>query len=240
MSCSVVEPGKRGIKVTLGEVAPQIYPEGVVWHTPMIGRVISVDIRQQAGVIDAECYSSDLQQVNIKVKILYKIPEQSVLPIYKEYTGNPFDNLVASRIFESLKEVTATETAEGIVKKRESIKQRALEQARNKVGALIIIDDIVLENITLTDQLENAIEQKMVQEQEAAKAKFVKLQAEVEAETAIIKAKGEAEAIRVRGDAIRNNPFIVELKIIEKWDGKSPLVVGGGKSANILLPIKEQ
>ena len=69
MSCSVVEPGKRGIKVTLGEVAPQIYPEGVVWHTPMIGRVISVDIRQQAGVIDAECYSSDLQQVNIKVKM---------------------------------------------------------------------------------------------------------------------------------------------------------------------------
>ena len=61
--------------------------------------------------------------------------------------------------------------------------------------------------------------------------------AEIEAQTAIIRAKGEAEAIRVRGRAVQANPGLVQLQIVEKWNGISPLVVGGGSGANILLPI---
>ena len=80
----------------------------------------------------------------------------------------------------------------------------------------------------------------MVQEQEAAKAKFTQAKAEIEAQTAVIRAKGEAEAIRVRGRAVQDNPGLVQLQIVEKWNGVSPLVIGGGGgggSANILLPI---
>jgi prohibitin 2 len=104
------------------------------------------------------------------------------------------------------------------------------------------VEDIVLENITLSDELEAAIESKMVQEQEAAKARFTQQKAQIEADTAIIKAKGEAEAIRVRAEAIRDNPGLIQLQIVEKWDGRSPLVIGGGSEAggngaNILLPI---
>jgi prohibitin 2 len=85
----------------------------------------------------------------------------------------------------------------------------------------------------------------MVQEQEAAKARFTQQKAQIEADTAIIKAKGEAEAIRVRAEAIRDNPGLIQLQIVEKWDGKAPLVIGGGAGgegganggANILLPL---
>jgi prohibitin 2 len=98
----------------------------------------------------------------------------------------------------------------------------------------------VIQDVSLSKELESAIEAKMVQEQEAAKAKFIQQKAEIEANTAIIKAKGEAEAIRVRGRALQESPGLVQLQIVEKWNGISPLVVGGGQGsqgANILLPI---
>jgi prohibitin 2 len=97
-----------------------------------------------------------------------------------------------------------------------------------------------LENITLSKELENAIESKMVQEQEAAKSRFTQQKAQVEAETSIIKAKGEAEAIRIRGEALRDTPGLIQLQIVEKWDGKAPLVIGGGgenSGTNFILPL---
>ncbi|HTR41406.1 MAG TPA: hypothetical protein VMH87_07290, partial [Pseudomonadales bacterium] len=85
---------------------------------------------------------------------------------------------------------------------------------------------------------EDAIEAKMVQEQEADKAKFTQQKAQIDADTTVITAKGEAEAMKVRGEALKENPNYIQLQIVEKWDGKSPLVVGNGASgANILLPL---
>jgi prohibitin 2 len=107
-----------------------------------------------------------------------------------------------------------------------------------KIGDILVIEDLVIQNINLSKELEAAIEAKMVQEQEAAKAKFIQQKAEIEANTAVIRAKGEAQAIQVRGQALRNNPALIQLQIVEKWDGKAPLVVGGGGSgSNIILPL---
>ena len=237
----VVEPGFRGVEVTLGRVSDQFKPEGFGTKVPFVSRIISVPVRQLTSELPAECYSSDLQQVNVTLRVLYRIPEASVVRIYKEYAGDPFDTLIAPRVQEALKEVTALQSAEQIVKKREDIKAKALIASREKVGGILIVEDLVLENITLSKELEAAIESKMVQEQEAAKARFTQQKTQIEADTAIIRAKGEAEAIRVRAEAIRDNPGLIQLQIVEKWDGKAPLVIGGnsdsGNGANILLPL---
>jgi prohibitin 2 len=237
----VVEPGYRGVQITLGKVSEQFRPEGFGTKQPFISSIVSIPVRQQTRELPAECYSADLQQVNVNLRVLYRIPESSVVKIYQEYSGDPFDSLIAPRVQEALKEVTALQSAEQIVKQREGIKTRALTATREKVGkTLLVIEDLVIENITLSRELEAAIESKMVQEQEASKARFTQQKAQIEADTAIIRAKGEAEAIRLRGEAVRDNPGLVQLQIVEKWDGKAPLVVGGGNSnggANILLPV---
>lgn len=237
----VVEPGFRGVEVTLGKVSDRFKPEGFGTKSPFITHIVNIPVRQLTRPLSAECYSSDLQQVNIALRVLYRIPEASVVRIYKEFAGDPFENLIAPRVQEAVKEVTALQSAEQIVKRREDIKAKSLLAAREKVGGILIVEDIVLENITLSKELEAAIESKMVQEQEAAKARFTQQKAQIEADTAIIKAKGEAEAIRVRAEAIRDNPGLIQLQIVEKWDGKAPLVIGGsaegGNSANILLPL---
>jgi prohibitin 2 len=122
------------------------------------------------------------------------------------------------------------------VKNREQVKLAALELARKKIGANFLeLADVVLYNLSLSPELEQAIELKMVQEQEAAKAKFTQLKAQIEADTAIIRAKGEAEAIAVRGEALRANPAFIKLEMVQNWNGRSPLVVGSEGGGNMLL-----
>ena len=55
-----------------------------------------------------------------------------------------------------------------------------------------------------------------------ADAEKVKAAAEGEKQAAILKAQGESEALRILGDALRQNPNVAELRAIEKWDGKLP------------------
>jgi prohibitin 2 len=234
----VVEPGHRGVEVTLGRVSPGFKPEGFGFKLPFITVVSPLVIRQQTDKMVADCYSSDLQQVKIDVRVLYRVPESSVVSIYRDYAGYPFDSLVKPRVAEALNEITAGRSAELIVQKREEVKSKALESARRKIGDILVIEDIVLEDISLTRALENAIEAKMVQEQEAARARFAQQQAQTEASTVVIKATGEAESIVLRGKALRENPSVLELQIIEHWDGVTPLVVGpGATGANMMLPL---
>ena len=239
-STFVIPPGHRGVLVTLGKVSPVFAPEGLGFKLPLVTTVVPVSVRQQTTLTKTACYSSDLQQIDVELRVLYRIPENMIVKMFRDYSGDPFESLISPRVSEALKEVTALQSAEQIVKKREEVKSKTLDAARAKVGDLLVIEDVVIQNVALSTELETAIEAKMVQEQEAAKAKFTQAKAEIEAQTAIIRAKGEAEAIRVRGRAVQDNPGLVQLQIVEKWNGVSPLVIGGGASggsANILLPI---
>jgi prohibitin 2 len=239
-SAYVVEPGTRGIKVTLGKAEPGFLPEGVGFKAPFITSIVDVNVRQQTQSVNAECFSSDLQQVVLDLRVLYRVPDKSVVEIYKQYSGDPFDSLIAPRVQETLKELTAMQTAEQIVKGREGIKQRALVAARHKIGDILWVEDIVVRDIHLSAELERAIEAKMVAEQQAAQARFTQVQTQVEAETAVISARGEADAIKVRGEALRASPVFLRLKLVERWNGKSPLVVPNDKNgtgAGILLPL---
>jgi regulator of protease activity HflC (stomatin/prohibitin superfamily) len=48
-----------------------------------------------------------------------------------------------------------------------------------------------------------------------------------EAESRLINAKSEAESIRIKGTALAENPKLVELSAIEKWNGVLPTITGG-------------
>jgi prohibitin 2 len=232
----VIQPGYRGVEVTLGKVSPAFKPEGFGFKAPFITKIYPVSIRQQTSQEKAACYSSDLQQVSVMLRVLYRIPEASVVKLFQGYRGEVFDTLIAPRVQEGLKEAAAQQSAEQIVKSRELIKARALELARAKIGTLLVVEDIVVEDIALTKELEGAIEQKMVQEQEASKAKFTQQRAQIEADTAVIKATGEARSIVIRGEALKENPAYVELQIVDRWDGIAPLIIGSGGNVMMSLP----
>ena len=236
----VIEPGTRGLKVTLGKTADNFLPEGFGFKMPFVTSIVTVNVRQRTQPVRADCFSSDLQQVKIDLRVLYRVPETAVVQIYREFAGDPFDSLIAPRVQEAIKEVTALLTAEMIVKSREDIKKKALAAASQKIGSMLIVEDIVVRDINLSNELEKAIEAKMVAEQQANQARFTQVQTQVEAETAVISAKGEAEAIRVRGEALRQSPAFLRWKIVERWNGRSPMVVPSGPEntgASLLLPL---
>jgi len=246
-SIFVVEPGHRGIRVTLGKVSRIVEGEGLKFKAPFITTIHPLSVRQQTEMMQAECYSSDLQQVAVSLQVLYRVPEAAVVDLFQSYDGEPFKSLIAPRVQEALKEATALQSAELIVQNRETIKSQTLESTRKKigeiegVGPLLVIEDIVLSDISLSPELNAAIEQKMTQKEEAERAKFVKQQVEIDAQTAVIRAKGEAESINLRGEALRKNPALIQLQIVEKWDGVSPFMVGGeGESAQVLFPVPNE
>lgn len=49
-----------------------------------------------------------------------------------------------------------------------------------------------------------------------------------ERESQILIAQGEAEAIRIKGDALRKNPELLQLSAIEQWDGVLPRITSDG------------
>jgi prohibitin 2 len=237
------------VKVSWGVVEPVSLAPGFNFAGPGT-QIFDVSTRQQKRELKAPCFSSDLQEVNIDVAVLYRIPEANVVTIFTDFHGEPFDVLIGPRVQESVKEATSTRSAEKIVKEREAVKSETLDAIRKKVGDILVVEDIIISDINLSPQLKQAIEAKMVQEQEAAKAKYTNQKAEADAETArstargvadanLIQAKAEAESIKIRGEALRQNPGVIQLQLIEKWDGVSPKIVSGGSGVNLILPAAD-
>jgi regulator of protease activity HflC (stomatin/prohibitin superfamily) len=84
-------------------------------------------------------------------------------------------------------------------------------------------------NVRLPDTVLAQINMKIANEQAALAAEAKVAQAKAEAEQQIEAAKGEAESIRIRGEALRQNPEVARLQAINKWNGVLPSVVGGGQ-----------
>lgn len=239
MSFHIVPPGHRGVKVTLGTVSKSYLPEGISMKMPFITKVDDVPVKQITVASKGDVFSSDLQNITFEFNVLYRIPENRVVALKTQYAGEPYETLVDPRIQERLKQVTSTYRAEDLVKKREEVKRLTVDSVRAALGDLIEIVDLTLTNIVLSKQLEAAIEQKVIREQEALAKRFELEKAETEAEITIVEAKAEAESIRVKGEALTSSPMAIELEIARKWDGKAPQsVVTSTGGANVLLPIK--
>jgi prohibitin 2 len=243
-SFTVVQPGHRGVRVTMGKVAPEALAEGVAFKWPLgVSHIEEVNVQQQKVENDAPCFSSDLQTVKLRYAVMYRLNPAKVVTLYQDFKGDPYESLVSPRVQEALKQVTAKYTAEALVQKREIVREETREMIRHAIGDQIEVVDFNVINIDLSDQLEQAIEGKMVQQQAALKKEFELNSERKEAEIVAVKAEAEAKAVKIRGEAIAANPAVMQFEIVKKWNGISPQVVvlgqgaGGASGANVILPI---
>lgn len=81
-----------------------------------------------------------------------------------------------------------------------------------------------------------AITLKTTKLQEAEAAKADEARATAQAAAKVAEAKGEAEATRIRGEALRSNPQILQQMWVEKWSGDLPTYVGNGQSFMMVQP----
>lgn len=229
-SFTIVPAGHIGVQQTLGSVSMTTLGEGVHFVNP-ISNVRDVDVRVvKAQLKGSNAGTKDLQVVHTDIVVNYRIDGTKAAHIYKEFGLDLEDKILMPAINESFKAVTAHYNSEELITQRDKVSNGIQEELQAKVAPYgLQISSISLVNFGFSNEYQNAIEQKVISTQATLKAEQDLKRIQVEAEQAIAKAKGEAEAIRIQSQAIQSQggAAYVNLKAIEKWDGKLPYYTGG-------------
>jgi regulator of protease activity HflC (stomatin/prohibitin superfamily) len=120
---------------------------------------------------------------------------------------------------------------------RQVVIQRALARVSTKWARFgVVVSQLDwIGTIRYPDVILQAIQAKTRTDQETLTARAQVAKAQAQAEAQIAAARGEAESIRIINQALAANPRYVDLKAVEKWDGKLPQVTGSGGAPFINL-----
>lgn len=95
------------------------------------------------------------------------------------------------------------------------------------IGELRLPENVV-QSINAKIQATQMAEQRQNEVAQAqAEAQKVEAEAQGQAQARITIAEAEAKAIALKGEALRQNPNVVQMSAIEKWDGRLPTYSGG-------------
>jgi len=226
-SFQTVGAGERGVVFSkFGGVKEQILSEGLHFKIPFIEDIIPVDVKVQKSETDATAASKDLQTISSTIALNYHIDPGKVNTVYQEIGIFFKDRVIDPAIQESVKAVAAEFTAEELITRRSEVSQKIEENmAARLLEFNIITDGFNIIDFSFSREFNAAIEAKQTAEQQALKAERDLDRIKIEAQQKITQAKAEAESQRIQKETISAN--ILQLRAIEKWDGKFPQVIGG-------------
>lgn len=210
-------------------------------------------------------YSNDQQIIeSYALSMTWSYDGNRVADVYKHFgsdrSGAVFNSVVRPTVVQVTKAILGQYTAQTIVQERAKL-DTAIEDSLKKQLANLPINilSVQFEDVSFSEKYEEVLEQTAQKKMEIEKAqnelqriqietqqqvaqaearnKAIKLQADAEAYQIEVKAKAEAAAICMRGDALRENPRLVELTIAEKWNGSVPQTVVQGTEGNSIVPL---
>jgi regulator of protease activity HflC (stomatin/prohibitin superfamily) len=223
-----VGAGERGVRLRFGAVTGDILGEGLYFRVPIVESIRIVDVKVQKDQVEASAASADLQSVNSVVAVNFHVSPDKVATLFQEVGEDYKTRLVDPSLQESVKASTAKFTAEELITKREEVREEVKNHLNSKLQARgIIIDDFNIVDFNFSDSFNAAIEAKVTAEQSALAAKNKLEQIKFEADQDVASAHGRAEALKIESEALKSNPEILELRALEKWDGRLPTVTGG-------------
>lgn len=192
----------------------------------------------------------DGMKVSSNIQISYSIHPDKADEVFRKYRRgvDEITDVVLRRAVQSqLINVGSTLSAEQIYG---SGKEKLLTEVTRRVNAEFNGYGIFIESLQWSGELDmpqpikDAIQLKVAATQLTARKQQEVQQAEADANKARARAAGEADAkltlatadaqaIKIRGDALRDNPGLVELNAVDKWDGHLPEQMFG----NAALPF---
>jgi len=234
-------------------VSQKILKPEVVWINPFTEHLIiyPTSINNASYVRNAhegDSYGDDSVKAStiegailpVDVTIAYRIPADP------ENVVRVFNNFGTSE----LKEIQhihirwATQAAINEVSGKKSIfdlisRQRAQfgPEVKKVLGPMMepwgfVVEDVMIREVHPPDEITTKIQEQQAIRSDLEKAKVELQQARIDAQTALTNAQKEAEQNRLlaqQGDkAIQLKRLELRRKAIEKWDGQTPLIGGGG------------
>lgn len=221
-----VGAGQVGVITRLGAVNRVANP-GLVVKIPFIESLHSMETRTQIEQVDATSASKDLQEVKAKIALNFHLRGEKAVDVY-QYIGTEYkDRIIAPAMQEAFKATTAQFTASELIGKRESVKSLAFNELKTRLDKYnIIVDDFNIVNFDFSSEFNQAIEAKTVAQQN-------KERAEIEAQTALVQAQGQANAQKALRDNGGLSPEYLEFLAVSKWNGVMPLSTNGNSFINL-------
>jgi regulator of protease activity HflC (stomatin/prohibitin superfamily) len=128
--------------------------------------------------------------------------------------------------------------------RRQNIQDEVYEKMKIDINSYHLkLNQIDIREVYYNEEYERAINSKKLEEQkvltliEITKQKREQeIQAEIDKNIAIKVAEGQARALQIKGQSVVNNPKIVELEWISKWNGQLPTyMLGSGQGVMLNL-----
>ncbi len=230
----VVPAGNVGVVFNVfGGVQENELGEGFHPIVPFLQSVTYMSIRETTvnfeNQDDIPALSNEGLQIATEATVRYQIQSNEAARIYQE-RGIDYEEQIIRPIVRSVVRLAIANynAADLIGTQRQALEQEIstkLEAQLNENN--ILLRDALLRNIRIPASITQAIEEKQAAEQQVQveenrrqqaqiAAQRVVIEAEGERDAAIARAEGEAQALSLRGEAIRENPEIIQLEVAQR------------------------
>jgi regulator of protease activity HflC (stomatin/prohibitin superfamily) len=230
-SWGTIDAGNCGVVLRMGAVTGEIKPPGFYTKMPFSVHVVEMNVQVQKEQVDTQCSSKDLQTVKATISLNLSLMQDKAASVYQTIGVDYLDTVVAPAMQESVKSVMAQYTAEELISKREEVRQSIADLLATKLTPIgVKTEAINIVDFDFSPTFNEAIEAKVTAEQNALAAKNKLEQVKYEADQSVAMAEGQAKAIAIQAQAIQvqGGEAYIQLKALEKWDGKLPQIMGAG------------
>ncbi len=215
----VIPPGYVGVKVLFGKVYPTILRNGLHIVNPLL-RIEKMDVRLQAYTMSVspeegerpgddaiDALTSEGLTVKLDLTAWYRLIPEEAPRVYESIGRDYVYKVIRPLLRTAIRDITVKYTAEDIYSsKREEFVNRIMEHATKlSEGKGVEIDRILLRNVKLPKDIENAINAKIAADQEAQRMQFVLEREKREKERKIIEAEGIREANKIIAQGLTPN-----------------------------------
>ena len=192
-----VPAGNVGIVYSFGSIVNQT-AEGLQFIAPW-QTLTAASVQVQGHKFDKlDSFSSETQDVFVASTVNVRVSPENIQALYRDVGPNYFDVLVRPRVLQDFKDETVKYRSVDIAPHREDIRRSVRERLTNELKAhSIIVEDLLLDNISFTPAFQNAIEEKQRQSQLALAEREKVGSEKAKADQKIEEARGRAESILI-------------------------------------------
>jgi regulator of protease activity HflC (stomatin/prohibitin superfamily) len=234
-----VETGHRGVKVSFGQVEGEPLTEGLYFVDPFTTTIEQMDIRTLKWDGKEGTHTKDVQSATVSFSLNYALRPETVGITYKTVGEDWSTTLVSPVVLQDLKDEIAKWDAVDLVANRQTASdhiQAAVTTDLAKRG--VNVSGFFLTDVIFSQGFEQSIERKVIAAQDALAAQNKTEQVKQEQAQELLRAQTAAQSMKIRADALQQNPKLVEWEWVQKWDGHLSTYSMGGGMPLIQMPTK--